>query len=430
MRRNASFLLVWIFFPMVVGCSNGLGQTVPEHYGVFLVQDSSLLELAQVTGPPEANVLTQIPQTASSAPSVALWRPQVDLDNLFLLKYEVGNESYYEYEATPIGEEGALRIRPKTDLAPGVYCVVQASFSVSYYQQPYWCFGIAHSSAVNDIKGDESNEQTLAHDNPWQLVPLIATMDDNYLKEGWSYLTVFFGIENITPTPIRLLDSLYEEGVSMETSDGFNYPAESASLGVSLAFSDALLPPFYPVTIDYEGSTNPLATINYVSFWVPSISSGHQVVLPDGNRISLADVPVISGLDIIDWRSLPDPDELRTKILIHEKSFPREGNAGDLGVYYPFGQNGELMIKDVIDRTPFSITISASFRNTNPGQSAHFVVPPLFGNDGVVYRRPEANLTIGPGLTEEVNIRYDLIGSRSVYALVGNEQETVWINLE
>lgn len=109
-----------------------------ERHGVYLKEGRGFVELAHFRGGPNPGQTAGIPSTSSSRPTVVVWEPTIRL--AYLQLYRVNPRWTGEFTTTPSGE--TIEITPRTDLSPGVYCLMQGDPMRPGATLSHWCFQV------------------------------------------------------------------------------------------------------------------------------------------------------------------------------------------------------------------------------------------------------------------------------------------------
>lgn len=137
LKQQLRIYTVVISAAILVLFNAACGARKPPHYGVFLKQGGSFIEMEQGSGgPPE----TGVPETSERQPVVVLWVPNVDLSHLVMTE-EVGGitRSQVKYILTPKGDD-ILELKPRGSLSPSMYCLSAGSAFLPASLIPHWCF--------------------------------------------------------------------------------------------------------------------------------------------------------------------------------------------------------------------------------------------------------------------------------------------------
>jgi len=191
------------------------GTSQPTHFGAFLEEGNSLVEMEQYEGGPRSLDSKGIPSTSSARPFIVLSYPEMNLDYLIMQSMDGKMEGRIAIEVSD-GGEGSWRIRPKDNLELGVYCLVQGDPLMPPGEIPYWCLAI-----VGEVLSDESEVGGGATPNSTkqEVPPATATPIPYFLEvvpieayttktiwhgdytepadKGWQFLVVDLGVENI-----------------------------------------------------------------------------------------------------------------------------------------------------------------------------------------------------------------------------------------
>lgn len=110
----------------------------PQRHGVYLKEGRSLVELAHIRGGPNPGETAGIPSTSSSRPTLVVWVPAVNL--AYLQLYRVSPRWTGEFTTSPSGE--MIEITPRTELSPGLYCLMQGDPLRPGATLSHWCFQV------------------------------------------------------------------------------------------------------------------------------------------------------------------------------------------------------------------------------------------------------------------------------------------------
>jgi hypothetical protein len=131
-------LALLVLFLIVSIASSLFADKKPPHYGAFLKQGNSLVELfeQELFGIPRAGSIENLEYTSNIQPVVLLWRPATRLDYLTL--YSISERDQIRYTAAE--KDGIIELSPTQPLDPGIYCYVQGDPLAAFL--PGWCFEI------------------------------------------------------------------------------------------------------------------------------------------------------------------------------------------------------------------------------------------------------------------------------------------------
>lgn len=112
----------------------------PDHYGVFLREGKSFVEMRPFAGAPSSGDIAGIPVTSDSNPTIILWDPTINLRYLNL-RNMTSRRKTVDFAATPSSGD-MLEAKPATSLSPDLYCFVQGDPLGVPGQLTHWCFRV------------------------------------------------------------------------------------------------------------------------------------------------------------------------------------------------------------------------------------------------------------------------------------------------
>ena len=171
-------LFVFIFFFK----NQTAAEIKPTHYGVFIKQGSSLIELAEreIFDIPTADELNDIEEIADTQPHIIVWQQSINLDylSLYALGKYIGQSQQIQYTATP-KENGIFEISMKSQLNAGSYCIIQSDpLSIT---SSGWCFKIGSKANQSLPSQDVNTPNTASSGNIANLANnlKVAILDDH-----------------------------------------------------------------------------------------------------------------------------------------------------------------------------------------------------------------------------------------------------------
>ena len=132
-------LALVVVFLVVSMISSMLGDKKPPHFGAFIKQGNSLVEIheQELFGVPRASDLDQVTMSKDRQPVVLLWQQNPRLEYLVLYSVSEREETRYNASAK---DDGIVELIPVQPLDSGIYCYVQGDPLVAFL--PGWCFEV------------------------------------------------------------------------------------------------------------------------------------------------------------------------------------------------------------------------------------------------------------------------------------------------
>lgn len=158
-------ILVVIVLVMLACSTLKPSPTKLPNYGVFIKDDSSIIEIQKITGMPNETDIRDQLAVVSSTPEFLIWYPQISLQYFLLVTLDKPGRGI-PYKATPSNSNNdVLEIKLENPLNDGVYCFYQGDPLASPYVLPFWCFLVQDdTTGANPLQGDPSDQSNTGYD--------------------------------------------------------------------------------------------------------------------------------------------------------------------------------------------------------------------------------------------------------------------------